>query len=263
MKLFFREYGRGEPLIIVHGLFGMSDNWISVAKKLAVDFKVYLPDMRNHGKSPHSSVHTYDAMSDDLFEFIEDMKIKKATFIGHSMGGKTVLQFAEKHFERVKKIIVLDISPVKYIPTREFFKNALNHKLLLEKFKKINLETFKTRAELSEFLIARLKDPFLVQLILKNIIKENKTFFWKINIDVLYKHLDEMRSEIKLSEKTQNIETLFIFGGNSPYFRKEDETILKNHFAKIDLKFIPDAGHLLHIEKEQQLINELNRFLLI
>ena len=96
MKLFFREYGNGIPIIIAHGLFGMSDNWISVAKILSDTFKVYLLDLRNHGQSPHSDIHTYESISKDIIEFMNKNEIERSHFIGHSMGGKTVLQFAKK-----------------------------------------------------------------------------------------------------------------------------------------------------------------------
>lgn len=260
MKLFYREYGEGEPIIITHGLFGMSDNWIPIAKKLAEKYKIYVPDMRNHGNSPHSDIHTYEAMSRDLFEFIEDKNIEKAIFIGHSMGGKTVLQFAEKFPERVKKMIIVDISPALYIPTNEFFKKALNHKLLLENLKNINLNTFKNRAELTAFVNKNFKNPFLIHLILKNVKKEKSGFVWKININAFYDNLSEMRRKIKLSENVKNIETLFIFGSNSPYFRGKDKEYIKTHLPKSEIKIIPGAGHLIHIEKEDYLTNIIKSF---
>ncbi len=261
MKLFYREYGEGEPIIIAHGLFGMSDNWIPVAKKLAEKYKVYVPDMRNHGNSLHSENHTYRAMSCDLFEFIEDKNIEKAIFIGHSMGGKTVLQFAENFPERVKKMIIEDISPAKYTPSNEFFKSALNHKLLLENLKTVNLNTFKNRTELTAFVNKKFKNPFLIQLILKNIKKEKTGFAWKINIEAFYKNLSEMRREIKLSENVKTIETLFIFGGNSPYFREKDKEYIKTFLPKSEIKIIPGAGHLIHIEKEKEFISEIEAFI--
>ncbi len=261
MKLFYREYGEGKPIIIAHGLFGMSDNWIPIAKKLAEKYKVYVPDMRNHGNSPHSDIHTYQAMSRDLFEFIEDKNIEKAIFAGHSMGGKTVLQFAENFPERVKKMIITDISPAKYIPDKEFFKRALNHKLLLENLQKLNLKNFTNRKNLTFFLESEIKNSFLIQLILKNIKTENGKFHWKININAFYENLSEMRREIKLSEKVKNIETLFIFGGNSPYFRKEDEKYIKTHLPKSEIRIIPGARHLIHIEKENEFISEIKAFI--
>jgi len=262
MKLFYREYGDGEPIIIVHGLFGMSDNWISVAKALASDFKVYVPDMRNHGKSPYSPIHTYDAMSEDLSEFIKNRRIEKASFIGHSMGGKTVLQFAENHLEKVASLVVIDISPKQYFPNAGFFKKALNHKVLLETMQKINLKEAKNRAELTKLLQTNFKNIFLLQLVLKNIYRDkNKQFRWKINIEALRKHLSEMRREIKLTEAVKSIKTLFIFGENSPYFEINDKIFIHARFPKAKIKIINGAGHLIHIEKENDLIKTISNFI--
>jgi len=61
--IFSREYGHGEPLIIIHGLFGMSDNWNSLAKQFAKEFNVHVVDLRNHGRSFHSDDFSYKYMS--------------------------------------------------------------------------------------------------------------------------------------------------------------------------------------------------------
>ena len=53
--IFSRIYGEGRPLIIIHGLFGMSDNWNSIGKKFAEKFNVHIVDLRNHGRSFHSN----------------------------------------------------------------------------------------------------------------------------------------------------------------------------------------------------------------
>ncbi len=261
MKLFFREYGRGEPLIIVHGLFGMSDNWISVAKKLASDFKVYLPDMRNHGQSPHSQIHTYKAIGEDIVEFMTDNNINKAHFVGHSMGGKTVLQFAKNHFGKILSMTIVDISPKAYFPSEAFLMQAVNHKLLLEKIRKINLNSFKNRKELTDYLQNKFVNYFQLQLILKNIKTENKKFVWKINTDALYNHLTEMRREVKPTAEMQQIKTLFIFGANSPYFSNEDQIYINENLPQAEIKIIDDAGHLIHIEKQQAFIKVISHFL--
>src|SRR5512133_2376601 len=111
MKLFCRKYGNGPPLIILHGLFGSSDNWVTIAKNLSDSFTVYLPDQRNHGQSPHSDVHDYDSMRDDLFELVNDLSLKKFFLAGHSMGGKTAISFALKWPEMLNGLLIADISP--------------------------------------------------------------------------------------------------------------------------------------------------------
>ena len=111
MKLFYRKFGKGPPLIILHGLYGSSDNWVTIARSLSECYTVYLPDQRNHGQSPHTNIHDYDSMRDDLFELTSDLKFKKIFLAGHSMGGKTAISFAVKWPEMINGLLIADISP--------------------------------------------------------------------------------------------------------------------------------------------------------
>src|SRR5437763_1005250 len=114
MKLFFRQSGQGQPLFILHGLLGSSDNWFTLAKKFSETFSVYLIDQRNHGQSPHSDEFDYKVMTEDLEEFIRDHHLENPHIIGHSMGGKTAMNFAVKNPDEVSKLIVVDIVPKSY-----------------------------------------------------------------------------------------------------------------------------------------------------
>src|SRR4051812_27563902 len=111
MKLFFREYGQGQPLIILHGLFGSSDNWLTQAKVFSNHYKVYTVDLRNHGHSPHDDAFDYNAMVDDLLEFIRDNQLHNPIMLGHSMGGKAAMNFALAHGDMIEKLIIVDIAP--------------------------------------------------------------------------------------------------------------------------------------------------------
>ena len=105
MKLFYRKMGKGAPVLILHGLFGISDNWISIAKQLADNYCIYIPDMRNHGRSPHSHIFTYSAMVDDLYEFLTDLNLHQIALIGHSMGGLAAVNFALEYPHRIRALI--------------------------------------------------------------------------------------------------------------------------------------------------------------
>jgi pimeloyl-ACP methyl ester carboxylesterase len=162
MKLFFRKIGEGKPLIILHGLFGMSDNWMTLAKEFAThNFSVYLPDARNHGRSPWDDAFNYGVMADDLSKLMDDEKISLASLIGHSMGGKTAMLFATQHPERVEKLIVADMSPRKYPPGNLDVIAALHS---------VNLNLISSRKEAEEKLRAALKgDETTVQFLLKSL----------------------------------------------------------------------------------------------
>ena len=117
-KLFYRQLGEGPPLFILHGLYGSSDNWISIARQIANQFTVYLPDARNHGQSPHETTQSFDDMASDLAELMNDLQIYQANIAGHSMGGKTAINFTALFPERVKKLMVIDISTQTYQATQ-------------------------------------------------------------------------------------------------------------------------------------------------
>ena len=114
MKLNYKSFGAGFPVIILHGLFGSLDNWQTIAKQLAKHFMVYIIDLRNHGRSPHDEAFDYEVMVEDLQLFLESQWIYEAHIIGHSMGGKTAMQFALSYPDLVKKLVVVDIAPKAY-----------------------------------------------------------------------------------------------------------------------------------------------------
>lgn len=262
MKLFYREYGEGKPIIIAHGLFAMSDNWVRVAKQLSKNNKVYVLDLRNHGQSPHSKNHDYEAIGEDFNEFMNDLNISKAIFLGHSMGGKAVMQFANNYPEKVEKMIIADVSPKAYVHNEEFVKKTINHKLLLEVLQKANLNNFKNRKEIINYFSKFFNDIFILQLIQKNIRKNKNGYFeWKINVEVLNANLNEIIKEVELSESINDIASLFIFGGHSPYYEKSDIEQIKKTFKNVEVKIIKNAGHLLHIEKENDFISIINDFI--
>lgn len=164
MKLFYRKFGQGQPLIILHGLFGQSDNWNSLAKQFSEQgYEVYIVDQRNHGLSPHSDEWNYKVMSDDLLELIQDHQLNNVILIGHSMGGKTVMQFALEHEHLLDKLIVADIAP-KYYP--------LHHQVVLQALEAVDFKTVKTRREAEEIMGRYISDFGTKQFLLKNI-------YWK------------------------------------------------------------------------------------
>ena len=144
MKLFFRQAGTtGTPIIILHGIFGSSDNWLGIGKVLGEHHRVFMVDQRNHGQSPHSDIFNYEVMAADLKEFIDEYQLENPIIIGHSMGGKTVMQFALNYPDAFAKLIVVDIAP-KFYP--------VHHTMILQGLNAVNLETLSSRTEANEQL---------------------------------------------------------------------------------------------------------------
>ena len=162
MKLFFKKYGNaGSDLIIIHGLFGMSDNWNTLGRKFSKHFKVHLIDLRNHGRSPHSTEFNYDVMCEDLIEYIEDYNIKKPIVIGHSLGGKVAMKLAFTHTELLEKLLVADISPRRY--------NTDFHENLLKILYRLPLEDFSRREDIEEILAETFENRGMRLFLMKNL----------------------------------------------------------------------------------------------
>src|ERR1035437_3866850 len=148
VTLNFRKSGHGPALVILHGLYGSSDNWISIARKMEDCLTVFIPDLRNHGQSPHTSTHSYQDMVDDLYQFFIDHHIQKATILGHSMGGKLAMMFAAEYPELITGLIIADIAPENYNSENKPFKTVQQHELILGLMEELNLVTVTSRKDI-------------------------------------------------------------------------------------------------------------------
>ncbi|HBF87797.1 MAG TPA: alpha/beta hydrolase [Bacteroidales bacterium] len=248
MKLNFKKYGEGEPLVILHGLYGSSDNWVTIARRFDFQFSVYLIDQRNHGHSPHSSVHNYGEMLEDLLEFMNEHNLTKSTILGHSMGGKTAMYFAQKYPERVKTLIVADISPFAY--KMEF---ANNHEFIISNLLSLNLKSFSTRNEIDIKLSESIKQKSLRNFLLKNISRaDDNSFEWLLNLKAIKNNIHNILNGFD-REINPIIEfpVLFIKGENSPYISGNDLQDILKIFPNADFKTISKAGHWLHAEQPE------------
>jgi len=257
MKLAFRKFGTGQALIILHGLFGSSDNWQTFGKKLAEHFAVYLVDLRNHGHSPHNEEWNYEVMSDDLAELISDENIQHPIVIGHSMGGKAAMYFAITHPDKVKKLVVLDISP-KFYP--------IHHQPILTALQAVDLNKITSRKQAEEIISEFISDISTKQFLLKNLYwseNEPKKLAWRFNLEVIAKNINEVGAETPFPEKPiDTFQTLFIRGEKSNYISESDIELVKKYFFGAEIKTIIDAGHWIHADQPQQLYDVLMEFIL-
>jgi len=256
MKLHSKIYGdKGQDLIVIHGLFGMSDNWNTLGKKFAKYCKVHLIDLRNHGRSPHSTEFNYEVMCDDLLEYMEDNSIKNPVILGHSLGGKVAIKFAFTHPDKIEKLIVADMSPRRY--------NTDFHQNLLSTLYKLHLEDFEKREEIDRVLSEAYKDKGMRLFLLKNLYRnENKEFAWRFNIDVLLEKVSNIQ-EADFVKGFCKIPTHFIRGGNSNYITTQDELIISKHFSDFSIATIDGAGHWVHAESPERFYDEVMGFCLI
>ena len=245
MKLHIREMGEGQPMVILHGLFGSSDNWQTHAKKLAEYYRVILVDQRNHGHSGWSDEFSYELMSQDLEELFEDLDLKKVILLGHSMGGKTAIQFTQNHPEYIEKLIIVDIGVKEY---------PLHHAEILKGLYSIDLEKIHTRNEAEEILSNFISSIGVRQFLLKNLYwKEKDRLAWRMNISILDREMKNILSA--LPEVEISLPTLFIRGSLSNYILDEDVDELEALFPDMSIITIEEAGHWVHAESPIKFIN--------
>ena len=267
MQLAYTKIGVGHPFFILHGLYGSGDNWITVGKKLSETFEVYLVDQRNHGRSPHDPVHTYEAMADDLKELMDTLGIEKATVLGHSMGGKTAMFFAAKYRTMVSNLIVVDIAPKTYTEEEREAKEITNHRFILETMEKADFSQIKTRTELDELLQPKIQSGSIRQFVMKNV-KRNKQngFYWTLNVHGLKLNLGNILAGLNVDafNKTggvKNFPVLFVRGGLSNYIVDEDVRSIRSIFPYSELVTIDQAGHWVHAEQPERLHQAIMDFI--
>ncbi len=267
MQLFYRSEGTGTPVVIIHGLYGSSDNWLTVAKKLASSHQVFMIDQRNHGHSPHSDQHSYELMKNDLAEFFDQQKIEKAIVMGHSMGGKTAMCFAADYPEHIEKLIVVDIAPKDYFLLNDESQYNLHHNILRAMLE-IDFNKIESRKQIENFMIERIDSLQIVHFLLKNVHrnKDNNQFEWRLNVPVLYDNLDEIIRGVDAHWfedrlPISNYPVLFIKGAQSNYILPEDYNSIRRIYPDAQIDEIPNAGHWLHAEQPQLFMNVIEKFL--
>ena len=236
--------GEGKPLCILHGFLGMLDNWKTLGSSYAENgFCVHLIDQRNHGKSFHSPDFNYDLLSNDLLEYLNFHNIENTYLIGHSMGGKTAMQFACSYSERVAKLLIADIAPKFYPP---------HHQSIIDGLNAINIGNLQSRKEADDQLKKYISDNGTRQFLLKNLYRnESKKLEFRFNLEVLSEKMEEIGDNISSSEHFDG-PTLFLRGDRSEYVTQNDRESITRHFPKASIETIDNAGHWLHAENPTQ-----------
>jgi len=263
LKLFYKKLGEGPVMIILHGLYGMSDNWLSAGRALSKYFEVYIPDQRNHGRSPHDPHHDYTAMRDDLLHFMDDHHIDKAVLVGHSMGGKTAMFFAMTYPERVNALVVIDISPRSYLDLSALSGPVTDHMNIINGMLNVDLSQSHTREDVDRQLAATVRSPKVRRFLLKNLESEGrKGLRWRINLETLRNELPQILEGFEAGPYTEGagitgFPVLFIKGGLSEYITDADQPLIRQIFPYAETRVIPDAGHWLHAEQPDLLVKTI------
>lgn len=252
MKLYYRELGEGKPMMILHGLFGFSDNWQTHAKKLAEYYRVILVDLRNHGRSDWSEDFSYEIMADDVIELCADLKLDSMILVGHSMGGKVAMHLAAKKEELLEKLVLVDMGTKAY---------AMHHDHILEGIHAVQLENVAARREAEQQMDAFIESEGVKQFLLKNLYwKEKGQLAWRMNVSVLEREMPEILSAFESDEIFTP--TLFIRGALSNYILDEDISDLERQFPDSEIITIENSGHWVHAEAPDEFLETLLGFCL-
>ena len=253
--MFSRVLGSGKPIIIIHGLFGMSDNWNTIAKKLSPFFEVHLIDLRNHGRSFHSDHFNYDHLTEDLSKYIIHNSLDDPILLGHSLGGKIAMNYCFLNKNIVKQLIVVDIAPKIY--------SVKSHAELLENLLSLELLKYKSRSELDQDLSLKIADDSTRLFLMKNLYRdEEKNFAWRFNIKVLKDEIYAIQNA-DFIDGVIDTPSLFISGENSNYINNQDFSLIRKHFSKVIFKEIERAGHWVHAENQEMFVKSVTDFLQI
>ncbi len=250
MKLFFKTEGEGRPLLVLHGMFGSADNWQTLAKTLSQSYKVYLIDQRNHGHSPHSDAYSYDLMSEDLYELVAEEGLRDLLIIGHSMGGKTALRFAQHYGFLIDKMISADMGVKAYAP---------HHDVVFAGLFAVDVENCDSRKEAEVRISKHISDESTKQFLLKNLYwKDHGKLAWRFNLDVIFRRREEMMKALP-EERIEN-DVLFLRGGKSNYILDADMPAIEALIPRAEFDTIVHAGHWLHAEAPATFIEKCTKY---
>ena len=250
MQLASQTYGSsGAPIIVLHGLFGSRENWHSMCLRLAHRFRVFSLDQRNHGASPHASPMDYPTMAEDVREFIAGQALGPAHLLGHSMGAKTAMQLALIHPELVRSITSVDMAPREYTP---------RHQKIIDGLLSLNLEAASSRHELEQALAAFVPDLATRRFLLKNARHSPRGFHWRMGLRQIAQNYPHLRAAVAGSPFSGP--ALFLRGEQSDYLLESDTASIRRLFPKAEMRTVPQAGHLVHMDNPDAFLNEVLDF---
>ena len=254
-SLYTKTYGEpgSRAIVMLHGLFGSSTNWGSIARQLADDFHVIVPDLRNHGQSPHAMPHSYAAMSDDVIGLLDDQGIAAAALIGHSMGGKVAMHLALTHPQRVTRLAVVDMSPVAY--THDF-------DAVLSGFHAVELDAIRSRADADAQMRAAVPASGVRAFLLQNLTRHEGRWVWRLNLPALAEAQSEILGFPRYTAQTNfDGPARFIYGELSDYVKPSHHVAIERLFPRATMCRVEGAGHWVYADQPQGFMDCLNPLL--
>ena len=254
MTLHRTVIGEGaRDLVVLHGLLGSSGNWFSLGRgPFQAVGRVHLLDLRNHGRSFHDDVHTYEAMAGDVAQYVEEAIETPAWILGHSMGGKVAMEVALRYRSLVAGVIVADMAPKAYDD---------RHTTILDALWSLPLDRLSSRTEVDEQLSASIPSEPIRQFLLKNLYtRDDGTFAWRANLPVLRRAYAGLSAQIVDADPYSG-PALFLAGSHSDYVKEADLPLISAYFPAFEFVNIERAGHWLHAENPKEVAAAIVRFI--
>jgi len=251
MELYTRVQGDGPPLVLLHGLFGSNENLGGIARALADRFTIYAMDLRNHGRSPHGEPMDYPTLAGDIATTMATHGLERAAMLGHSVGGKTAMQLALTAPDRIERLVVVDIAPIAY---------RHGHDRELDAMRSLDLTTLASRADADAALAGQIPEAPIRQFLLKNLVRGNRGFTWRIPLDTIAGHYGEIAAAPSAPGPYRG-PSLFLRGEASDYVPPSAETAIHAFFPTATIETIAGAGHWLHVQAAEATQQALARFL--
>ncbi|GAA0600982.1 alpha/beta fold hydrolase [Kribbella sandramycini] len=255
MKLPVTSYGEtGTPVVVMHGLFGSGRNWMTAARRLATEHRVFALDLRNHGSSPHVDTMSYPEMADDVRETIEGLGTGPVALVGHSMGGKTAMLTALFYPAVVERLVVVDAAPVTYPPAFVEFAQAMRN---------ADLTSVQRRADVDAQLAAAVPTPGTRAFLLQNLILDDDGARWRPNLPVIEAALPQISGwpAAGLEGRQYDGPTLFVYGGKSDYVQPDHRGTIASYFPRVQYAEVAEAGHWVHAERLDDFLAAVTAFL--
>lgn len=257
LTLHYRKYPSAvtntTPVVLLHGFLGSGTNWHSVARQLSETHPVLVPDLRNHGKSPHHAKMDYALMCDDLVHLLDAQGCAEVILAGHSMGGKLAMEFALQYPERVSKLAVVDIAPVKY---RHDFAE------IFAGFRAVDLSHLANRADADQQMAKAIKESNIRQFLLQNLLRDGDVWQWRIDLELLQAAIPSIQSAPpSLSAGKYSGPISVIYGAESNYVQPAFYSVFDKHFSDVSYTSIPAAGHWVYAEQPALFMTALQEFL--
>ena len=252
-SLSYSEFGRRPPVVLLHGLFGSSRNWQSVARALSETHHVFVLDLRNHGDSPWDGDMDYRLMAEDVRRFISDTVGRPPVVLGHSAGGKTAMTLALEHGKAIEGLIIVDVAPAGY---------DQSHLLYVQAMRDIDLLGVRRRAEVEAQLMDQIPDAQDRKFLMQNLVNDSDGLAWRLNLDALAANMAKLVGFPEdLLERQFGGRTLLIEGGRSDYVKGDHYRLFQHMFPKLEMEVIADAGHYVHADSPTAFIERVRAFL--